>query len=827
MSGTFQLVSPRLVSPVPGTNKRPTGANLSHAVAAAPVTQAAFRTFAARAADRINFADYAGADPTGTTDMSNLIDAALADARAQGKALYFPAGVWGYAAPATVQQGDRIFGDGPHTQFMYVGTTTSAGTQTLFQATTNGTIAVPDDARPTVFADFRVTGPWNGTTVIANNGTQGELILVQGLALVYFHRLVIEYSVNQGIQASFCRHVVCDGCTFQYIARDGFNASGSSFVRVSGNQFRHIDDNCISGHANWNQGWGIVSDWLVEGNDAADTAGISCQGLKRGAITGNKLSRMKGIGIEVAYAGATEAEGNTPPVALRIANNVITDVINLYGAGGSDDEGHYIVLGNVPSQQGNATAIPGLNTTIVATMSWATSSPVASGLEIVDPNGNIQRVAAKGTTGSPQPSWNTTTGGTTTDGSVTWTNQGNGIVGQLYPTSGRAWQARTTYAIGNVLVDGNGNLQQMTATSVASPATYGESGTSTPGWATPYNATTPDNQITWTCLGANANSAPCMPYAYMNSMRQGAGDTTTPLGVGLAIEICGNICMRTIDATLGQPCSALGFGLVFGRNGWYDPTLGSQELVAGVNGVDIISNNSQPTVLSDLRISGNVFVGLANGVHVGAGVRLLGCEIVYNRMSDLLNNGVALTQANASHRMLIGWNTIDGDPWSARRGGAVNGRWPSGLTYPAAFTPNQANGVDVVGNRLRNLYQITNGSWGGNSLLRENMCFCNPAATGYNASNVGIGVVPPAGAGYLHFIEDGSPASATCGQLLNTPVLYAAAQPAGGTFVQGHLVRNETPAVSGGKITLGWLRLTTGSGNVGGTDWTPIVATSS
>ena len=70
-----------------------TGSDISQAVAAAMVTKAAMRTVSARATDRINFADYSAADPSGESDNSPVINRALNDARAQGKALYFPAGV--------------------------------------------------------------------------------------------------------------------------------------------------------------------------------------------------------------------------------------------------------------------------------------------------------------------------------------------------------------------------------------------------------------------------------------------------------------------------------------------------------------------------------------------------------------------------------------------------------------------------------------------------------------------------------------------------------------------------------------------------------------
>lgn len=43
---------------------------------------------------------------------------------------------------------------------------------------------------------------------------------------------------------------------------------------------------------------------------------------------------------------------------------------------------------------------------------------------VVDPNGFSQKVTTAGTTGGSAPSWNSTPMGTTTDGSVTWTNQG-------------------------------------------------------------------------------------------------------------------------------------------------------------------------------------------------------------------------------------------------------------------------------------------------------------------------------------------------------------------------------------------------------------------
>jgi hypothetical protein len=55
---------------------------------------------------------------------------------------------------------------------------------------------------------------------------------------------------------------------------------------------------------------------------------------------------------------------------------------------------------------------------------WSLSTALSLNFLQVDTNGNSQQVTVAGTTGSAQPAWNATTGGTTTDGGVTWTNLG-------------------------------------------------------------------------------------------------------------------------------------------------------------------------------------------------------------------------------------------------------------------------------------------------------------------------------------------------------------------------------------------------------------------
>ena len=62
------------------------------------------------------------------------------------------------------------------------------------------------------------------------------------------------------------------------------------------------------------------------------------------------------------------------------------------------------------------------------TPAWAANTSYALGAKIVDANGNVEQVTTAGTSGASAPSWNATIGGTTTDGTATWTNEQQNVV---------------------------------------------------------------------------------------------------------------------------------------------------------------------------------------------------------------------------------------------------------------------------------------------------------------------------------------------------------------------------------------------------------------
>lgn len=130
--------------------------------------------------------------------------------------------------------------------------------------------------------------------------------------------------------------------------------------------------------------------------------------------------------------------------------------------------------------------------------SWASNTVYQDtsqqfGMMVQDHIGHIQHITGVGTTGAAEPNpWNSTKGGTTTDGTVTWTNVG-----------ASAWANSTAYNTGDVVLGG-----------VTDPATliiyfyfFGctQGGTSLasgyPGWVAGIGSIVYDGSVVWKNLG--------------------------------------------------------------------------------------------------------------------------------------------------------------------------------------------------------------------------------------------------------------------------------------------------------------------------------------
>jgi hypothetical protein len=126
---------------------------------------------------------------------------------------------------------------------------------------------------------------------------------------------------------------------------------------------------------------------------------------------------------------------------------------------------------------------------------WLASHAYSVGQEILDTNLNVQVVRTAGTskTGT-HPTWNTATDGSTTDGTVRWTNHGSHAV--AYPT----WQASHAYTAGLLIRDTNNNVEWVLTAGTSKAGTH-------PAWSVAVNGATADGTVRWRNLGAVATSS--------------------------------------------------------------------------------------------------------------------------------------------------------------------------------------------------------------------------------------------------------------------------------------------------------------------------------
>lgn len=114
-------------------------------------------------------------------------------------------------------------------------------------------------------------------------------------------------------------------------------------------------------------------------------------------------------------------------------------------------------------------------------------------------------------------------GGITIDGTVQWTNRGltienwgiqpptEALTPSLGPAFAANWQANTFYSIASVIIDSNGNLQQVTVA--------GTAGSTPPRWGTSVGNTVIDGGVTWTMVQTAASLTWQSGYAYVSPVQ--------------------------------------------------------------------------------------------------------------------------------------------------------------------------------------------------------------------------------------------------------------------------------------------------------------------
>ncbi|QRG06098.1 hypothetical protein EZH22_24410 [Xanthobacter dioxanivorans] len=305
------------------------------------------------------------------------------------------------------------------------------------------------------------------------------------------------------------------------------------------------------------------------------------------------------------------------------------------------------------------------------------------------------------------------------------------------------------------------------------------------------------------------------PYPYFQG--NDGGVTTDPVPGSYAIQVAGNVCVRDIPS--GGLLSDLGYGTFYTRNGPVDPTLTEASL-------------RQPGVSIDGKVRafsalGNVFNGIGYSFFFGETAQVKG-DIKNNTTFDVYG-GLVFSGSNTLHQNIISQgNTWDMDSLVSHSGRGANGAWTSAGAGITAILMQGAYGVKSRGDTFRNCSRISDealAAAAGTStklFVEHALLECQPVATSFSTSNKGIGECPRAGPAFWYSIVDSDPGSAAYGNTLNNCGRQAASIPTSGTYIYGMFVQNTGFLLSGGKVTLGWARLTNGSGHVSGTDWATV-----
>ena len=168
---------------------------------------------------------------------------------------------------------------------------------------------------------------------------------------------------------------------------------------------------------------------------------------------------------------------------------------------------------------------------------WRASTAYLSGQGIVDPNSNIQIAQNSGTSDAGPPAlWNTSVGQTTADAGVIWVNAGPGAA--VDPVLG-TWRAGSVYAVGQYILDSNGNLERVSAVTGAATT-----GATPPKWPATVAQTVLDSGVTWSCI-------PVRPVSGASNSGPGIWRANFAYAVGQSIvDLNGNLqCVTAIAGT--------------------------------------------------------------------------------------------------------------------------------------------------------------------------------------------------------------------------------------------------------------------------------------
>ena len=645
------------------------------------------RSLAVRATDRVNALDF-GARADGVTNDGLNLQLAIdnAAAKPRGGEVFLPPGTYRIDASVALlrpRTGVVLRGAGRGRTVLFIDDSINAING---DGITNAVVGGDGSFLP--LSDFHMRDlTVRGRADIARTaGCQMVRLFGTNLSI---ENCEFMYSRNMGLVISNSDQVTVRNCRVYRTIADGIAVWDSGNVIIEGNEIIGANDDAISAHAGTLTAPPLRSGIVIANNTITESQGIASLGAKSVVITGNVLRRIYGTGIRVLAPNVNDPQGLTAQFAVRITNNIISDVFLRPEPNARTGVQFYIWLAGGLRTAGGGSAAPG--------------EPAA----------------------------------------------GTGAVASLYGT-------------------GNGTFY----------------------------------------TGDTANPAVAAPAGYWN-------------------EISNNLLVRTLPAVAAVSDWGYGSeGLWVGNNGdgsgFYNGAVAEANLntmaillAPALRNCRVADNTIQTTGSHGILFNSTTFLPVTT-----ADMDYDGLTIEGNRIVDA---SVAAIQGppNGAHRVLVRHNQFDGDPRFRAASRGAGGTWASASGLVGVLLSG-CSGFVVADNGFRNVATAVRQVGTLSNVVTGNTLYGDPVAVGFSTANRGVGTVEPGGAGWLHVVETSDPADALYGRIKSAPVVSAAAMPNSGTYVVGHFVAATAPVSANRQTLMGWLRLTTGSGHVAGTDWSAV-----
>jgi hypothetical protein len=293
---------------------------------------------------------------------------------------------------------------------------------------------------------------------------------------------------------------------------------------------------------------------------------------------------------------------------------------------------------------------------------------------------------------------------------------------------------------------------------------------------------------------------------------------------GFNFSITNNTFCRTRSAV--SAFSQYGYGTRLNQGVSSDPAFTNADLtilsaieLAGQIENFIISNNTIKDTLFGIRLT--PYLGASPYDNPARYIKNgnISNNSIFNtvRAGIFFNNQSSTDQINID--VICSNNTINCDPYRMASLSNLNGTYDSD-GEPHGINLQWSRGVSIINNKFKNCNNTIQSFRLSQNIIFNNIAHCGvPAASGFNVGNTGIGNII-ANYGFRYFIENSDPTSAAYLNFISQTLETESSIPSSGWYYSGWFVKNTTPSLDANNMVItGWIRLTTGTGHVSGTDW--------